>query len=184
MPNISEWCVVLKQCFHFICTLMLSKLPALSSAWQFVRWINKCSFMKMDPCRFVKRQLQILNHPSQTQLLFIFLALLKRSPSFHYYCMASWPLLLIKTALHYLQTGNNLRNTVLQDWESFVKKKKLQLNYELVFYFLQRVPLGLFMQCWWRHVWVPVCLRTKVKTTDSETQLRVWFVLSRHACMI
>lgn len=57
---------------------------------------------------------------------------LTSAPSHHYYCMALWPFLLIRTAVHYSQTGKNWRDAVLQG-KGVPPIKNHPLNYEWTF---------------------------------------------------
>lgn len=57
---------------------------------------------------------------------------LTSAPSRHYYCMASWLFLLIRTVVHYSENGKNRMDTVLQG-ERVPPNKNHPLNYEWTF---------------------------------------------------
>lgn len=65
----------------------------------------------------------MFNRPTQTEL--------SHASGLHYYCMAPWRFLLIRTAVHYLQTGNNWRGTITRQGVSPIKNQTL--NYEWAF---------------------------------------------------
>lgn len=138
---------------------LLSNLPSIFS-W-FVRWhkTNYKVFRALDSLwdEWLKEHILLSEHIpvdlSNDSCGYLTVLLKQNYLSSAWVCSQSssllhgpWPLLFIKTAVHYLQTGNNWRSTVLQNRESPIKT--LTLNYKWVFHLVCHVTLRNVI--WWR----------------------------------